>query len=109
MAMAAKNIIFYQFLVSKNYGKTIFLVPVAIVEMFTSHVPRRMQILSIGDGLEGHFQTVFQNFLTNFKIFLFINWGCHLSISGFRPSQKLSPRLDVLTISGDEFPQVYGA
>ena len=28
-----------------------------------------------------------------------------MSISGPRPSQKLSPRLNVLTISGYEFPQ----
>ena len=35
-----------------------------IVESFASHVPRRMQILSSGDGLEGRFQAVFQIFLT---------------------------------------------
>ena len=58
--------IFSKFLGLKNYEKSIFLVPVAIVEMFASHVPRRMQILSIGDGLEGHFQSVFLNFSTNF-------------------------------------------
>ena len=47
---------------SKNEGKSTFLAPVTIVELFASHVPRRMQILSSGDGLEGHFQSVFANF-----------------------------------------------
>ena len=85
------------------------MAPMAILELFASHVPRRMQILSSGDGLEGHFQIVFLCFETNFQHFFFINWECHLSISRPRPSQKLSPRLNVLTISGDEFPQASGA
>ena len=45
----------------------------------------------------------------HFHQFFFINGGCLMSISGPRPSQKLSPRLNVLTISGDEFPQASGA
>ena len=89
----------------KNLENRIFLASVGIVEMFVSHVPRRIQLLSAGDGLEGQFQTVFLNFSTNFQQFFFINWEFHMSISGPRPSQKLSPRLNVLTISGDEFPQ----
>ena len=47
---------FSKFSGPKNYEKSIFLVPMTIVEMFASHVPRRMQILSSGDGLEGHFK-----------------------------------------------------
>ena len=78
--------IFSRFSGPKNSEKSISVVPVAIVEMLASHVPRRMQILSIGDGLEGHFQTVFLNFSTNFQQFVFINSGCHLSISSPRPS-----------------------
>ena len=31
-----------------------------ILELFASLVPRRMQILSPGDGLEGHFQAIFR-------------------------------------------------
>ena len=55
----------------KDFGpqkvlKIICLAAVAIVELFASHVPQRMQILSFGDGLEGHFQTVFLNFSTKF-------------------------------------------
>ena len=93
----------------KNSEKSIFLAAVAFVEMFASHVPKRMQIMGSGDGLEGRFQTVFLAFSTNFQLFFFINCGCHMSISGPRPSQKLSPRLNVLTISGHEFPQASGA
>ena len=48
-------------------------------------------------------------FLTKFYEFFFMNWGCHMSISGSRPSQKLSPRLNVLTICGDDFPEASGA
>ena len=99
---------FIKFLGLKNWLKMIFLAAMAIVELFASHVPRRMLILSAGDGLEGSFQTVFLNFSTNFKQFFFINWECHMSISGLRPSQKLSPRLNVLTSSRDEFPQAFG-
>ena len=50
----------------KNSEKSMFLVPVTIVEMFVSHVPRRMQILSSGDGVESHFRNVFLNFSTKF-------------------------------------------
>ena len=57
--------IFSKFSGPRNSEKSILLVPVAIVEMFASLVPRCMQILSSGDGLEGHFQAVSQNFLTN--------------------------------------------
>ena len=70
-----------------------------IVELFASHVPRRMQILGTGDGLEGHFQAVFLNCSTNVKQFFFINWRCHMPISGPRPSQKLSLQLSVLRSS----------
>ena len=47
------------FRVQTKWEKSIVLVPVTIVEMFASHVPRRMQILRSGDGLEGHFRTIF--------------------------------------------------
>ena len=99
---------FSKFSSPKNYEKSIFLVPVTIVELFASHVPRRLQILSSGDGLESHFQAVFLNLSTSFQEFFFIIWGCQLSISGSRPSQKPSWLANVLTISGDEFPQASG-
>ena len=50
----------------KNSGNSIFLAPMCIVELFASHVPRRMQIPSFGDDVEGHCQT---NFLKFFKKF----------------------------------------
>ena len=56
---------FSRFSDPKNRQNRIFLAPVGIVEMFVSHVPRRIQLLSSGDGLEGQFQTVFLNFSTN--------------------------------------------
>ena len=57
---------FSRFSGPKNPENCIFLAPVGIVEMFVSHVRRRIQLLSSGDGLEGQFQTVFLNFSTNF-------------------------------------------
>ena len=51
--------IFCRFSCPKSYEKFILLVTVAIVEMFASLVPRHMQIVSIGDGLEDHFQAFF--------------------------------------------------
>ena len=87
----------------------IFLAAMAIVELFASHVPRRMQILSSGDGLEGHFQAILLNFSTFVQQFCFINWECHLSISGPRRSQKLSLRLFVLRICEEQFPHPPGA
>ena len=100
---------FFKFSGPKNLEKSILLAPVAIVELFASHVPRRMQILSSGDGLEGHFQAVFQKFSTNFQQFFFINWLCHLSVSGPRPSQKLSLRLFVLRICREQLRNPPGA
>ena len=50
---------FSKFSGPENMENHIFLVAVTIVEMFASHVPQHMQILSSGDGLEHHFQTVF--------------------------------------------------
>ena len=82
---------------------------VTIAELFASHVPRRMQIMSSGDNLEGHFQAVFPHFPTNFQHFLFMNWECHLSISGPRPSQKLSSRLFVLRICREQLRNPPGA
>ena len=58
---------FSKFSGPKNPEKILFWAPVTIVELFASHVPRRMQILSSGDGLEGHFQTVFLYCLTIFQ------------------------------------------
>ena len=55
----------------------------AIVELFASHVPRRMQILSSGDGLEGHFQSVFK-FLDKFLTFFLHKLGV--------PSVDLAPQ-----------------
>ena len=55
---------FSKFSDPENLEKSILLAPVTIVELFASHVPRRMQILSSGDGLEDHFQTVCLNFST---------------------------------------------
>ena len=53
---------FFYFFRSKRSRKTYIFDPVSIVAMLPSHVPSRMQILSTGDGLEGHFQTVFLSF-----------------------------------------------
>ena len=50
----------------KHLEISIFFAPVAIVKMFASHVPRRIQILGTGDGLEGHFQPTFQILSTIF-------------------------------------------
>ena len=58
--------IFSTFSGPKNNEKSILLVPVAIVEMFASLVPRCMQILSSGDGLETDSQVVFQNLFDKF-------------------------------------------
>ena len=52
-------------LAPKNSEKYIFLAPVTIVEMFASHVPRRIQILGTGGGLGGYYQNVFLSFSTN--------------------------------------------
>ena len=100
---------FSKFSGPKNCEKSIFMAAVTIVELFASHVPQCMQIMSSGDGLEGHFQTVFLKFSTNFQHFFFINWECHLSISGPRPSQKLSSRLFVLRICREQLRNPPGA
>ena len=39
-----------------------FLTALTIVELFASHVPQRMQIMSAGDGWDGHFQAIFLMF-----------------------------------------------
>ena len=57
---------------------------VTIAELFASHVPRRMQIMSSGDGLEGNFQSVFPNFPTNFQHFFLHKLGV--------PSVDLGPQ-----------------
>ena len=57
--------IFPKFPGPKNLSKSIFFGSIAIVKMFARHIPRCMQILNSGDGLEGHFQKVFLNFSTN--------------------------------------------
>ena len=46
---------FSRFSGPKNAEERIFLAPMTIVEIFAKHVPRRMQLLSSGDGLEGRF------------------------------------------------------
>ena len=43
-----------------------FLTALTIVELFASHVPQRMQIMSAGDGRDGHFQAIFPMFSTMF-------------------------------------------
>ena len=52
-----------------------FLAALTTLELFAILAPWRMQVLSSGDGLEGHFQAVFQNFLTKLYDFFFMNWG----------------------------------
>ena len=67
----------------------------AILELFAGLVPRRMQILSLGDGLEGYYRAIFR-----VATFESCNFFCeHPPISRPRPSQKLLLRLDVLTFS----------
>ena len=50
---------FSKFLGANNNLKIISLDALTTLELFASLVPRRMQILSSGDGLEGHFQLIF--------------------------------------------------
>ena len=66
-----------------------------ILELFARLVPRRMQILSPGDGLEGHFRAIFRVVIFEAQIFV----GDLHPISRPGPSQKLSLRPDVLTFS----------
>ena len=75
---------FLDFSGQKNYEESIFLATVTIVESFASHVPRRMQIMSSADGLQGHFQPVFLNFPTNFQHFFLPKLGV--------PSVDLGPQ-----------------
>ena len=79
--------------------------PGSIGETFAMLMAKCITSFSLGDGLEGHFQTIFQIFSTIFSDKL----GRPLSISGFKPSQSPSLRVNVLTISRDEFPQASGA
>ena len=54
-----------------------------MVEMLPSHVPRRMQLLSIGDGLEGHFQK-FSDFFNKFLTFFLHKLGVPSVDLGFQ-------------------------
>ena len=49
----------------QNFGseiviKIMFLASKTILELFASLVPLRITSFSLGDGLEGHFQTIFE-------------------------------------------------
>ena len=60
-------------------------------------------------ALEMAWKVIFKPFFKFFQQFFFINWRRPLSISRSRPSQRPSSRVNVLTISRDEFPQASGA
>ena len=63
-------------------------------ELFARVVPWRMQIFSLGDDQEGHFQAIF-----GFQKSYFFFDGTQPPILAPKPSQKLSLRLNVLTFS----------
>ena len=45
---------------AKNHINMLFLASKTILELFADLVPLRITSFSLGDGLEGHFQTIFE-------------------------------------------------
>ena len=83
--------------------------PGSIGETFVMLMAICITSFSLGDALEMAWKVIFKPLFKFFQQFFFINSGRPLSISGSRPSQRPSWRANVLTISGDEFPQASGA
>ena len=85
------------------------LLPGSIGETFVMLMANCITSFSLGEALEMAWKVIFKPLFNFFQQFFFINLGRPLSISGSRPSQRPSSRANVLTISGDEFPQASGA
>ena len=86
------------------------LEPGSIGETFAMLMAKCITSFSLGEALEMAWKVIFKLlFVELFQHFFFINLGRPLSISGSKPSQRPSWRVNVLTISRDEFPQASGA